>query len=67
MSSSSPLGHLIGPKTHSYTVGRLGGHLCGNQGWITTPELKDLLDSVDLVEATAHEVVYNVSKEAPPS
>ena len=50
----------FGLKTHPYTVGRVGEHLRENQGWITTPELKDLLDSGDLIEATAREVVYSV-------
>ena len=50
----------FGPKTHPYTVGRVGEHLRENEGWITTPELRDLLDSGDLLEATAREVVYSV-------
>ena len=50
----------FGPKTHPYTVGRVGEHLRENEGWITTPELRDLLDTGDLLEATAHEIVYSV-------
>ncbi len=50
----------FGHKTHPYTVGRVGEHLRENEGWITTPELRDLLDTGDLLEATAHEVVYSV-------
>ena len=48
------------PNTHPYTVGRVGEHLRENEGWITTPELRDLLDSGDMVAATAREVVYSV-------
>ena len=48
------------PNTHPYTVGRVGEHLRENEGWITTPELRDLLDSGDLVAATALEVIYSV-------
>ena len=33
------------PNTHPHTVGRVGEHLRENEGWITTPELRDLLDS----------------------
>ena len=51
---------VFGPKTHMYTVGLMGEHLRKNQGWSSTPELKDLLDSGDLIEATAREVVYSV-------
>ena len=43
-----------------YTVGGVGEYLGENQGWITTPELHDLLDSGDLLEATSREVVYSV-------
>lgn len=45
-------------STHPYTVGHVGEHLRENEGWITTPELRDLLDSGDMMEATACEVVY---------
>ena len=48
------------PNTHPYTVGRVGEHLRENEGWITTPELRDLLDSGDMVAATAREVIYSV-------
>jgi len=48
---------------HPYTSGRVGQHLEQNEGWITTPELKDLLDSGDLVMATAREVLYSVGKK----
>lgn len=45
-------------STHPYTVGHVGEHLRENEGWITTLELRDLLDSGDMMEATACEVVY---------
>lgn len=48
------------PSTHPYTVSRVGEHLRENEGWITTPELRELLDSGDMVAATAREVVYSV-------
>jgi hypothetical protein len=48
------------PNVHPFTVGRVGEHLRENKGWVTTPELRDLLDAGDLVEATASEVLYSV-------
>ena len=50
----------FGPDAHPYIVGRVGGHLRENRGWITTPELRDLLDAGDLMEVTLSEVVYSV-------
>ena len=47
-------------STHPYTVGHVGEHLRENEGWITTQGLRDLLDSGDLLEATACEVVYSM-------
>ena len=48
------------PNTHPFTVGRVDEHLRENEGWITTRELRDLLDSEDMVAATAREVIYSV-------
>ena len=48
------------PNTHPHTVGRVGEHLGENEGWITTPELRDLLDSGDMVAETAREIIYSV-------
>ena len=42
----------------------MGEHPCENEGWITTLELKDALDTGDLVEATACEVVCSVGLKA---
>ena len=52
---------VFGPKTHPYTIGRVGEHLSEYEGWIITLELKDLLESG---EATAREVVYGVGSKA---
>ena len=51
------------PSTDPYTVGRVGEHLREDEGWVTTPELRDLIDSGDMAAATAREVVYSVGKK----
>jgi hypothetical protein len=48
------------PSCHPYTVGRIGQHLRDNGGWITTPELADLLSSGDMVNASPNEVIYRI-------
>ena len=48
---------------HPYTVGCIGEHLKQNDGWLTTPELKDLLHSGDMVKAITREVLYSVGKK----
>ena len=52
-------------NAHPYTVGRIAEHLREKEGWVNTPELRNLLDSGKLVEARARKVVYSVG--AKPS
>jgi len=48
------------PQAHPFTPWRVGNHLRDHEGWITTPELHDLLESGDLIYAVARQVVYSV-------
>ena len=50
----------FGAHVHPFTPWRVGNHLREHQGWITTPELRDLLESGDLVHAAARQIVYSV-------
>ncbi|KAK3763395.1 hypothetical protein RRG08_051501 [Elysia crispata] len=56
--SSSPPGSLLRTRTRILSVA--WASICENKGWITTPELRNLLDSGDMVVATAREVIYSV-------
>ena len=47
-------------QAHPFTPWRVGNHLRDHSGWITTPELHDLLESGDLIYAVARQVVYSV-------
>ena len=49
--------------SHAFNAWRLGSHLRKSEGWITTPELYDLLESGDLVSARAREIVYSMGKK----
>jgi hypothetical protein len=51
------------PHVHEFTPWRLGSHLQKNDGWITTPELYDLLVSGDLVSARAREILYSMGRK----
>ena len=46
-------------KAHDYTPWRVGSHLREHDGWITTPELYDLLLEGDLLVARGRQVVYS--------
>jgi hypothetical protein len=51
------------PHVHEFTPWRLGSHLRKNDGWITTPELYDLLVAGDLVSARGREIVYSMGRK----
>lgn len=48
------------PRCHPFTPWRVGDHLRRGEGWITTPELRDLLEAGDLTHAVGRQVVYSV-------
>ena len=50
-------------ECYPYTSGCIGEHLQENDGWITTPELTDLMDAGDMTKATAREVLFSVGKK----
>ena len=73
LTTSSPVFALTGivqlvhwefaTSVHEFTPWRLGSHLKKNDGWITTPELYDLLVTGDLVSAHAREIVYSLGRK----
>ena len=52
------------PRCHPFTPWRVGDHLREHEGWITTPELRDLLESGDLTHAVGRQVIYSVGAQA---
>ena len=51
-------------KAHDYTPWRVGSHLREHDGWITTPELHDLLLEGDLLVTQGRQVVYSLGTKA---
>ena len=51
-------------KCHPFTPWRVGDHLREHEGWITTPELRDLLESGDLTHAVGRQIVYSMGSQS---
>ena len=41
----------------------MGAHLREHEGWITTPELRDLLESGDMTHAVGRQIVYSMGSQ----